>query len=160
VPVPEPVTAENYQRVITSVLGVSAERPVAIAAEYPLNAYPSPPVAFSALVSDANFACPALQMDRWTSKWVPTFAYEFNDDHAPLRYPPLTGPPVTTHKSEFPYLFDLPDAPLQGRKSRRTSPPDTTARSGPPGEPSAPGGDPQARAEGGDDRSAGGDGQE
>jgi para-nitrobenzyl esterase len=114
VPVPEPVTAESYQRVITSVLGVSAERAVAIAAEYPLNAYPSPPVAFSALVSDANFACPALQMDRWTSKWVPTFAYEFNDDHAPLRYPPpLTGPPVATHKSEFPYLFDLPDAPLQ-----------------------------------------------
>jgi len=45
---------------------------------------------------------------------VPTFAYEFNDDNAPLRYPPpLTGPPVATHKSEFPYLFDLPDAPLQ-----------------------------------------------
>jgi para-nitrobenzyl esterase len=81
---------------------------------YPLHAYPSPPVAFSALVSDANFACPALQIDRWTSRWVPTFAYEFNDDHAPLRYPPPpAGPPVATHKSEFPYLFDLPDAPLQ-----------------------------------------------
>jgi para-nitrobenzyl esterase len=114
VPVPEPVTAESYLRVIASVLGVPAARAAAIAAEYPLGAYPSPAVAFSALVSDANFACPALQMDRWTSKWVPTFAYEFNDDNAPLRYPPLlTGPPVATHKSEFPYLFDLPDAPLQ-----------------------------------------------
>lgn len=114
VPVPEPVTAESYQRVIASVLGVPAARAAAIAAEYPLSAYPSPPVAFSALLSDANFACPALQIDRWTSQWVPTFAYEFNDDNAPLRYPPpLTGPPVATHKSEFPYLFDLPDAPLQ-----------------------------------------------
>jgi para-nitrobenzyl esterase len=115
VPVPEPVTAESYQRVITSVLGISAERAVAIAAEYPLAAYPSPAVAFSALLGDATFACPALQMDRWTSAWVPTFAYEFNDDNAPLRYPPtpLTGPPVATHKSEWPYLFDLPDAPLQ-----------------------------------------------
>ena len=114
VPVPERVTAESYQRVITSVLGISAERAVAIAAEYPLSAYPSPPVAFSTLLSDATFACPALQMHRWTSAWVPTFAYEFNDDNAPLRYPPaLTGPPVATHKSEFPYLFDLPDAPLQ-----------------------------------------------
>jgi len=114
VPVPEPVTAENYQRVIASVLDVPATRAAAIAAEYPLGAYPSPPVAFSTLVSDANFACPALQIDRWTSKWVPTFAYEFDDDNAPLRYPPpLTGPPVATHKSEFPYLFDLPDAPLQ-----------------------------------------------
>jgi len=114
VPVPQPVTAESYQRVIASVLGVPAARAAAIAAEYPLEAYPSPTVALSALVSDTSFACPALQLDLWTSQWVPTFAYEFNDDNAPLRYPPtLTGPPVATHKSEYPYLFDLPDAPLQ-----------------------------------------------
>jgi para-nitrobenzyl esterase len=114
VPVPEAVTAESYERVIAGVLGVPSARAAAIAAEYPLDAYPSPLVAFSALVSDANFACPALQIDRWTSAWVPTFGYEFNDDNAPLRYPPpLSGPPVATHKSEFPYLFDLPDAPLQ-----------------------------------------------
>jgi hypothetical protein len=42
-----------------------------------------PKAAFSALASDANFACPALQLDRWTSTRVPTFAYEFNDDDAP-----------------------------------------------------------------------------
>jgi len=114
VTVPEQVTADSYQRVIASVLDVSAARAAAIAAEYPLNAYPSPPVALSTLLGDANFAYPALQMDQWTCDWVPTFAYEFNDDNAPLRYPPeLTGPPVATHKSEFPYLFDLPDAPIQ-----------------------------------------------
>ena len=61
VPVPEPVTTESYQRVIAAALGVPAARAEAIAAEYPLDAYPSPPVAFSALLSDANFACPALQ---------------------------------------------------------------------------------------------------
>jgi para-nitrobenzyl esterase len=100
--------------VIAAVLGVPADRAAAIAAAYPLKTYPSPLVAFSALVSDAGFACPALQINRWTSPWVPTFAYEFNDDNAPLRYPPLLdGPPVATHKSELPYLFDLPDAPLQ-----------------------------------------------
>ena len=114
--IPEPVTAENYQRVITSVLGVSAERAVAIAAEYPLDAYPSPPVALSTLLSDATFACPALQIDRWTAQQVPTFAYEFNDDAAPPRYAPLY-PPVATHESELPYLFDLPNAPLQGALS-------------------------------------------
>ena len=63
VPVPEPVTAESYQRAIASVLGVPAARAAAIAAEYPLEAYPSPTVALSALVSDASFACPALQLD-------------------------------------------------------------------------------------------------
>ena len=41
---------------------------------------------------------------------MPTFAYEFNDDAAPARYAPL---PVATHTSELPYLFDLPNAPLQ-----------------------------------------------
>ncbi len=113
VPAPKPVTAESYQRAISSVLGVPAARAAAIAAEYPLEAYPSPTVALSALVGDASFACPALQLDLWTSKYVPTFGYEFNDDSAPLRFdPPVTGPRVATHKSEWTYLFDLPDAPV------------------------------------------------
>ena len=111
--VPEP-TAESYQQAIASVLDVPAVRAAAIAAEYPPEAYPSPTVALSALVSDASFACPALQLDLLTSKYVPTFGYEFNDDNAPLRYdPPVTGPRVATHKSEWAYLFDLPDAPFQ-----------------------------------------------
>ena len=97
------------------MLGVPAARAAAIAAEYPPAAYPSPAVAFSALAGDANFACPALQIDQWTSKRVPTFAYEFNDDNAPLRFtPPLFGPPVATHGSELQYLFDLPNAPVPG----------------------------------------------
>ena len=72
----------------------------------------------TALAGDANFACPALQMDRWTSGRVPTFAYEFNDDAAPLRFtPPLVGPSVATHGSELQYLFDLPNAPVPGTLS-------------------------------------------
>jgi len=114
VPVPQPVTAESYQQVIASVLGVPAVRASEIAAEYPLTAYASATVAVSALVGDANFACPALQLDVWSSQWAPTFAYEFNDDSAPLRFDrPVAGPRVATHKSEWPYLFDLPDAPFQ-----------------------------------------------
>jgi para-nitrobenzyl esterase len=112
------VTADTYQSDIAAVLGVPAARAAAIAAEYPLAAYPTPAVAFSALAGDANFACPALQMDRRTSGRVPTFAYEFNDDAAPLRFtPPLVGPPVATHGSELQYLFDLPNAPVPGTLS-------------------------------------------
>ena len=49
-----------------------------------LSAYPMPDEAFSLLVSDASFACPALQVDRWTAaRGVPTYAYQFNDDAAP-----------------------------------------------------------------------------
>jgi para-nitrobenzyl esterase len=59
VPVPEPVTDENsYQADIAAVLGVSPERAATVAAEYPLSTYPAPILAFTTLVSDANFACP------------------------------------------------------------------------------------------------------
>jgi para-nitrobenzyl esterase len=113
-PIPE-ITSDNYQQLIASVLGVTEARAAEIAAEYPLNTYPTPSVAFSALVGDANFACPALQVDRWTSSQVPTYAYEFNDDAAPQRFaPPGAVAAVATHSSELQYLFDLPNAPVPG----------------------------------------------
>jgi para-nitrobenzyl esterase len=116
VPVPEPVTDENsYEADIAAVLGVSPERAAVVAAEYPLSAYPAPILAFSTLVSDANFACPALEVDRWTSERVPTFAYQFNDDNAPSRFAdPTKLPPIATHSSEYQYLFDLPNTPFPG----------------------------------------------
>src|ERR1700722_18896045 len=55
-----PVTAANYQASIASLLGVSAAAATAIAAEYPLSAYSSPPVALGAVGTDELFACPAM----------------------------------------------------------------------------------------------------
>jgi para-nitrobenzyl esterase len=109
-----PVTADGYTTDIAAVLGVSNARAAAIAAVYPLPSpvFPIPDVVFATLVSDANFACPALQVDRWTSERVPTFAYEFDDSNAPERFAPL--PPAATHSSELQYLFDEPNAPLPG----------------------------------------------
>src|SRR5690349_14797784 len=96
----------NYQADIAHALGVSAARAAAIAAEYPLSAYPNAVVAFSLLVSDASFACPALQVDRWTAtRGVPTYAYQFNDDQAPILGKNLG---LATHGAELPYLFDQP----------------------------------------------------
>jgi para-nitrobenzyl esterase len=111
VPAPEP-NAANYESVIASLLGVSATRASAIAAQYPLDAYPAPVFALSTLVSDANFACPALQVDRWTSERVRTFAYQFNDDSAPPLFAGPGFPPIATHSSEIQYLFDQPNAPF------------------------------------------------
>jgi len=105
-------TSDNYESVIASVLGVSAARAAAIAAEYPFSAYPPPGFfALSTIVSDANFACPALQVDRWTSRRAPTFAYEFDDGTAPPIFAGPGFPPVATHSSEIQYLFDQPNAP-------------------------------------------------
>jgi para-nitrobenzyl esterase len=112
VPVPEPITADSFERNIAFVLGVTEAQAARIAVEYPPNSYGSPKLTFSALVGDANFACPALQIDAWLSRRTPTFAYEFNDDLAPWRYAPI-DPPVATHLSELSYVFDLPDAPIQ-----------------------------------------------
>src|SRR5882762_11804407 len=98
----------------SDLLGVSAARAAAIANEYPLSAYPNPVAAFSLLVSDASFACPALQVDRWTAaRGVPTYAYQFNDDTAWLN---IVGAVLglATHGTELPYLFDQPNAPHPG----------------------------------------------
>jgi para-nitrobenzyl esterase len=83
--------------------------PSKLVQEYPPAAYGSAALTFTALVGDANFACTALQLDKWTSARVPTFAYEFNDPNPPARYADF---PVATHTSELPYLFDLPNTPL------------------------------------------------
>jgi para-nitrobenzyl esterase len=114
VPVP-PVSPETYQSAIAAVLGVSDARAAAVAAEYPPALYGGELGAMTVLVSDANFACPALQVDRWTSRRVPTFAYEFDDDTAPQRFVPPEAhlPAIATHSSEIQYLFDQPNTPVQ-----------------------------------------------
>jgi len=113
-----PVTASNYQSMISSTLGVSAAVAAVIAARYPLTAFPSPSVALGALGTDAIFACPALTIDQSVSRFVPTFAYEFNDENAPENFlPPVSFPYGAPHASEIQYLFALPAAAFPGMLS-------------------------------------------
>src|SRR5580693_4571688 len=113
-----PVTAANYQPMISSTLDVPAAAAAVIAAEYPLSAYPSPAVALGALGTDAIFACPALSIDQSVSKFVPTFAYEFNDENAPENFlPPVSFPYGAAHATEIQYLMDLPTAAFPGTLS-------------------------------------------
>ena len=99
-----PVTSANYQANIAQALGVTDARAAAIAAEYPPGA--APDVTFSFLVSDSEFACPALQVDRWTAaRGGPTYAYQFNDDKATVLGISFG---LATHGSELPYLFNTP----------------------------------------------------
>jgi para-nitrobenzyl esterase len=111
----DPTDPANYQANIARALGVPAARAAVIANEYPLSAYPSPVAAFSLLVSDASFACPALQVDRWTAaRGAAAYAYQFNDDNAPLNIlpPDQQHLGLSTHGTELPYLFDQPNAPF------------------------------------------------
>jgi len=114
-----PVTAANYQANIAALLGVSATTAAVIAAQYPLSVYSSPPVALGAVGTDAIFACPALTVDESLSKYVPTYAYEFNDRNAPERYLAPAGFPYgAAHESEVQYLFSLTNTPFPGVLTR------------------------------------------
>jgi para-nitrobenzyl esterase len=113
-----PVAAANYQSMISSTLGVPSAAAAVIAAEYPLSAFPSPAVALGAVGTDAIFACPALTIDQSVSHFVPTFAYEFNDENAPEEFlPPVSFPYGAAHASEIQYLMDLPTAAFPGTLS-------------------------------------------
>ena len=108
----DPKDPANYQANIAQALGVTDARAAAIAAEYPLSAHPSSLVAFSLLVTAASFACPALQVDRQTAaRGVPTYAYQFNDDNAPVNILGFSLG-LATHGAELPYLFDQPNTPV------------------------------------------------
>jgi para-nitrobenzyl esterase len=103
-----PVTAETYAAAIQATLGIPAAFVPLFVAQYPLADYESPDLALAALGTDGIFACNALQVDRWVSQFVPTFAYEFNDENAPeLFLPPVSFPYGAAHASELQYLFDL-----------------------------------------------------
>ncbi|MET9088010.1 carboxylesterase family protein [Streptomyces sp. NPDC004237] len=113
-----PVTADNYQPMISSTLGISAAQAEAVATEYPLTAYPSPALALSAVGTDAKFACTALTLDRSASRFVRTYAYEFNDQSAPENFLPPAGFPYgAAHGSELQYLMGLPHAAFPGTLS-------------------------------------------
>ena len=116
---PAPVDASNYVSTIATNFGISNTGAKLIAAAYPLSKYATPAHAFSALNSDANFSCPAYALNIAASRYVPTFAYEFNDSLAPSRDVPdsLGAPFAATHQSELQYLFDLPNARFPGALS-------------------------------------------
>ena len=177
----KPTDPANYQANIAMALGVSTTRAAAIAAEYPLSAYPSPDLALSTLVSDASFACSALQVDRgppdasrrtrtsstttmprWASRrpgpcprrrTAPSCSTcspcrtcrsrrTLTADQQALapacgRTGPASPRPATRRRGPCPGRRSVTARTCcrwcpRPRRSRRTSPPHTTARSGPP----------------------------
>ena len=101
------VTAANYQSMIASTFSLTPAIASKVAAQYPLGRYPSPAVALGAVGTDAIFACHALTAEESLARYVPTYAYEFNDENAPeLFLPPAGFPYGAAHASELQYLFD------------------------------------------------------
>jgi para-nitrobenzyl esterase len=101
-----PITAENYVGRLQSDLLLSASDAAAVAAQYPLSAYPSPSLALGAAGTALVYACTAKTADDALSRYVPTFAYEFTEEDAPeLFLAPVSFPYGAAHASELPFLF-------------------------------------------------------
>ena len=115
-----PVSAAAYPFVVRAIVGATLAP--AVLAEYPLANYASPDAAIAAFGTDVTFACPGRSANLSLSRFVRTFAYEFNDENAPQNFlPPISIPYGAAHASEIQYLFTLPQsvalAPTQQRLS-------------------------------------------
>lgn len=101
----QPVTAEHYPQLLTAAFGRAADQ---VAVRYPLAAYASPALAWSALITDRVWALAIYQQNQLLATYVPTYAYMFADRDAPANVPfPSDLPPGAYHNAEVIYQFDL-----------------------------------------------------
>ncbi|MEU8548346.1 carboxylesterase family protein [Streptomyces roseoverticillatus] len=101
----------DYRARLAESFGAAAG---AVEAEYPLNKYPTPALAWSAALTDTTFACSSFRANKALAGRVPTYAYEFADRDAPVvaGIPTVPGFPYgASHAFELAYLFS--DFPLQ-----------------------------------------------
>jgi para-nitrobenzyl esterase len=107
---PGPLTPAEYPGAVARMLGLPLADPfvTAVLDQYPLSHYnDSAPIALGAAGTDRGFACPALSGDLSLARWVPTYAYEFHDEHAPSFFDrPVSFPLGAYHSAEVLYLLD------------------------------------------------------
>ena len=104
------ITAAEYDATIPALYGATLGGEILKA--YPVKAYSQPVLALAAVLTDQNFACTARQVSRWTSHYVPTYAYEFNDENAPEDSLPPAGYPFgAAHATDIQFLFITPVLP-------------------------------------------------
>ncbi len=117
------VTAANYPAVIAATILVPVTSPAvaAVEAQYPGASFPSFDLAVGALGTDAIFACTARFNDELLANFVPTFAYEFNDENAPQNFlPPVSFPYGAAHASEIQYIFPFANPSTLGFRFPQT----------------------------------------
>ncbi|WP_433662217.1 carboxylesterase/lipase family protein [Nocardia sp. CA-128927] len=112
------ITADEYPRLL-KLFGPQAD---AVAAQYPLDGYPQPALAWSAVMTDHIFVCPIADAMKSLIRTGPVYAYEFADQNAaPL--PGLPSPPPfpfgASHAFELPYLFDLGQTPAPATQAQK-----------------------------------------
>lgn len=81
-----------------------------VLAQYPVRHYDSIALAYAAYMTDWLFACPAFKANTAMSAYAPVYAYEFNDQRAPIG---LDAPTEIRdfgafHTAEIQYIFQTP----------------------------------------------------
>jgi para-nitrobenzyl esterase len=100
------VTETDYENAVFALWTTFFDS--AVLAAYPLDSYPSGGIALGASGTDGIYACPVRNADQLLSKFVTTYAYEFNDENAPdLDNPTPSFPLGAYHGAEVQYLFDI-----------------------------------------------------
>ena len=98
-----PLTSSQYPAVLTAQFGTTDA--TKIEGEYPLSRYASPDLAYAAVLTDAEFSCPAILADSLTSH-SHVYAYEFSDPHPPNDFPVKFSFPLgAAHSTELQYVF-------------------------------------------------------
>jgi para-nitrobenzyl esterase len=98
-----PMTPGQYPKVVAAQFGTGDAKK--ILAEYPLTNYKSPDLAYAAVLTDAEFSCPALLTDSLTAR-SGVYAYEFSDPHPPNDFPiHFSFPLGAAHSTELQYVF-------------------------------------------------------
>ncbi|MEV0648425.1 carboxylesterase family protein [Phytomonospora sp. NPDC050363] len=107
----QPVTEGNYAELIAFAFGEDATQ---VLARYPLADYESPPLAWSAAMTAAMWACPAVERNELFATTAPVFAFEFADRGAPSTLPFAPSFPLgAAHASDVAYLW-APPGPIPG----------------------------------------------
>ncbi|MFE7574940.1 carboxylesterase/lipase family protein [Streptomyces sp. NPDC057521] len=101
-----PLTAEGYAEKVTGRFGADAP---AVLGEYPVEAYPAPGAALSAVLTDSEWSTAALDAQVALARHTSVYAYEFAEASAP-GFRNMPGPASfslgTGHMTDLAYLFE------------------------------------------------------
>jgi para-nitrobenzyl esterase len=97
------LTADEFDRYTNSFGAAHKQK---LLAKYPLANYPSPSLAEIAMAQSFK-ACTARLLDRQWAKYVPVYAYQFEDRTAPSYFRAVSYPMRAYHTAELQYLFPL-----------------------------------------------------
>ena len=115
VPLPEPVTAESYQRLIASVLGVPADRAAAIAADTrSARTRPRPRVQRGGL--GRGVRARGAEAEPLGARYAPGYAYEFRRQGAAALCAARIPAADCDAQPEMQYLFALPHTPVPAER--------------------------------------------